>query len=66
MTSLKRELAIVVHYCIQRKDVFKQSRINIGSDGTLARGPAWMGLKRGPPIYLNITKQNIRYRKTLG
>ncbi len=28
-----------------------QSRINIGSDGTLARAPLWMGLKKGPPIY---------------
>ncbi len=28
-----------------------QSCINIGSDGTLARAPVWMGLKRGPPIY---------------
>ncbi len=28
-----------------------RSRINIGSDGTLARAPLWMGLKRGHPIY---------------
>ncbi len=27
-----------------------QSRINIGSDGTLARAPVWMGLKRGPQL----------------
>jgi len=45
----------------------------MGPDGTLAQAPVWMGLKRGPPnlfsgalIYLNITKQNIRYRKTWG
>jgi hypothetical protein len=25
-----------------------QSRINIGSDGTLARAPLWIWLKRGP------------------
>jgi len=28
----------------------RQSRINIGSDGTLARAPVWMGIKRGPPF----------------
>jgi len=25
-----------------------QSRIDIESDGTLARAPVWIGLKRGP------------------
>jgi hypothetical protein len=28
--------------------IVDQSRINIGSDGTLAGAPVWMGLKRGP------------------
>jgi len=50
-----------------------QSRINIGSDGTFAPGPFLDGVEKGAPnlfsgapIYLNITKQNIRYRKTRG
>jgi hypothetical protein len=30
----------------------KQSRINIGSDGTLARAPISMGAQRGPLIYI--------------
>ncbi len=29
---------------------YDQSRINIGSDGTLARAPVWMRLKRGPQV----------------
>jgi len=41
----------------------RQSRYNIGFDGTLARAPVWIGHRRGPPIYLNITKHNIIYKE---
>jgi len=41
----------------------KQSRINIGSDGTLARAPVWMGFERGPPIYF-LDPYLFKYYKT--
>ena len=49
-----------------------QSRINIGSDGTLARAPVWMGLERGPqfifwgPYLSKYYKTEYKVQKNMG
>jgi hypothetical protein len=49
-----------------------QSRINKGSDGTLARAPLWIGLKRGPqfifwgPYLSKYYKTELKVQKTWG
>ena len=49
-----------------------QSRINIRSDGTLARAPVWMGLERGPqfifwgPYLFKYYKTEYKVQKNMG
>jgi len=47
MKSYKKEKKLIM-LGGSSKCLYKQSRINIGSDGTLAQAPVWIGLKRGP------------------
>ncbi len=39
-----------------------QSRINIGSDGTLAQAPVWMGLKKGPQFIFRVPYLSKYYK----